>query len=120
MRSGDQRLGGKVVGGLEHDPPRVTGHVVEAARDDRDVGFLLVLEDPELGRAVGVDRSVPVEMVRLEIEEHGDPRTELVDVLELEARDLADDDLARLDLAVEVAERAADVPRHWSAEHRSE
>ena len=44
-----------------------------------------------------------IEVIRLEVEEHGDVRTELVDVLELKARDLADNDLARLDPAVEIA-----------------
>ena len=96
------------------------GHVVEAARHDRVVGLRLVLEDPELRVPVGVDRAVPVEMVGLEVEQHGDPRTELVDVLELEAGDLADDDLARLDPAVELRQRAADVAGDGRSEHDSE
>ena len=63
----------------------------EAARNDRGVLRRLVLEDPQLRVAVRLERAVPVEVVRLEVEEHRDPRAELVDVLELEARQLADD-----------------------------
>ena len=94
---------------LELDPRAHARNVVEAARNDRGVAFALVLEDPELRVAVGLERAVPVEVVGLEIEEHGDPRPKLVHVLELEAGDLADDDLVGLDLPVELGERAADV-----------
>ena len=78
---------------------------------DRGVAFALVLEDAELRVAVGLERAVPVEVVGLEIEQHGDARPKFVDVLELEAGDLADDDLLGLHLPVEVGQRAADVAR---------
>ena len=39
---------------------------------------------------------MPVEVVGLEVEQHGDPAGELVDVLELERRELADDPLGAL------------------------
>ncbi len=61
-----------------------------------------------------------VEVIRLEVQQHRDPRPEVVHVLELEARDLADDRSTRLDGAVELAERAADVPRDRRLEHRPE
>ena len=48
---------------------------------------------------------MPVEVVRLEVEQNGDPGPKLVDVLELEARELADDPLVGLDLADQLAER---------------
>jgi hypothetical protein len=49
-------------------------------------------------------------VVSLDVEQHGDPRGEGLDVLELEARELADDQRAGLHLAVEGAEGEADVP----------
>jgi hypothetical protein len=63
---------------------------------------------------------VPVEVVGLEVEQHGDLARELVDVLELEARELADDAGRRLDLAVEIGQRATDVAGDGHAEHRAE
>ncbi len=54
---------------------------------------------------------MPVEVIRLEVEQHCDPRAELVDPLELETRELADDPGLRGELAVELAERPADVAR---------
>src|SRR5437588_1545631 len=59
-------------------------------------------------------------MVRLEVQEHGDLAGELVYVFELEARELADDPGARLDLAVEVGQRAADVPCDRCLQHDAE
>ena len=67
------------------------------------------LEDAQLRVAVRLEGAVPVEVVRLEVEQDGDVARERRDVLELEARELADDPRARLDLAVELGERAADV-----------
>ena len=96
MRARDQRLGGKLVGRCELEPLRLARYLLEAPRDDRDVVRVLVLEDPQLRVGVGLEAAVPVEVVRLEVEQHGDVRLELVDVLELEARDLADDDLVRV------------------------
>ena len=58
------------------------------ARHDRRAR---ALEDAQLRGAVGVERAVAVEVVRLEVEQHGDVAGELVHVLELEARELADD-----------------------------
>ena len=46
------------------------------------------LEDPELRRPVRLERAVPVEVVRLEVQQHRDPGSQLVDVLELERREL--------------------------------
>jgi hypothetical protein len=63
---------------------------------------------------------VAVEVVGLQVQEHCDAGPELLDVLELEARELADDPLPAVDLAVEIAERAADVSRDGSAQHDSE
>ena len=79
------------------------------ARDDGDVLGRLVLEDAELGGPVGVEVAVAVEVVGRHVEEHGDARPELVDVLELEARQLADDPGVLRDRAVETGQRAADV-----------
>ncbi len=63
---------------------------------------------------------MPVEVVRLEVEEDRDAGPQLVDVLELEARELADDPLLGLDLADQLAQRRADVPGRLRAEHRAE
>ena len=43
-----------------------------------------------------------------------------MDVLELEAGELADDPRVRLDLSVELGEGAADVSRHGRLKHRAE
>ena len=90
---------------------------VEPARDDLGAG---PLEDAQLRVAVGLEAAVPVEVVGLEVEQHRDLAGELVHVLELEARKLADDPRARLDLPVELGQCAADVSRHGSAEHGAE
>src|SRR2546430_3748481 len=52
---------------------------------------------------------MPVEMVGDEVEENRDPRTEPVDVLELEARELADDPGVLVECSVEARQRAPDV-----------
>jgi hypothetical protein len=64
-------------------------------------------------------------VVRREVEEDSDPRSKLLDVLELEARELADDPGVLGKRAVEARQRAADVPRHGHrrsgrAKHRAE
>ena len=59
----------------------------EAARHDLRAR---ALEDAQLRVAVRLERAVPVEVVRLEVEQHGDVARELVHVLELERRQLAD------------------------------
>ena len=76
----------------------------ESARHDP---VARALEDPQLRGPVALERAVAVEMVRLEIQQHGDLERELVHVLELERRQLADDPcvLGRLDRA----QRPADV-----------
>ena len=89
----------------------------KSSRDDRHVVGPLVLEDPELRVAIRLPGPVPVEVVGLEIQEHRDPRPELVNVLQLEARELADDPAS---LVVELGQRAADVPRHGRGEHLAE
>ena len=64
----------------------------EAAGHDRR---LRPLEDAELRVAVRVERAVAVEVVRLEVQQHRDLARELVDVLELEGGQLADDPVRR-------------------------
>ncbi len=59
-------------------------------------------------------------MVGLEVEEDRDAGPELVDVLELEARQLADDPVAFADLPVQLGERSADVAGDGRLEHRAE
>ena len=90
MRAGDQRLGGQRVVGGELDAVEP-----EAARHDLRAR---TLEDAELRVAVRLEGAVPVEVVGLEVEQHRDVARERVHVLELEARELADDGRARLDL----------------------
>ena len=85
------------------------GTGAEAARHHRDVVRPLVLEDPQLRVAVGLEAAVAVEVVGLEVEQHGDARTERLDVLELERRELADDPGGRVAGADEADERSADV-----------
>jgi hypothetical protein len=97
----DARLGRKRVVRGELDPLEA-----EPTRDDLEPG---ALEDPQLGLAVGLERLVAVEVVRLEVEQHGHLTRELVHVLELEARQLADDQRALLELSVQLGQRPADV-----------
>jgi hypothetical protein len=120
VRAGNARLSGQRAGRLELDAPRAARNLVEPDRHHRGVVLELVLEDPQLCVAIGVDRSVPVEVVGLEVEEQAHVRAKPVDVLQLEARDLADHHLGRRNLAVEIAERAAHVSRDRCTEHRSE
>ena len=54
---------------------------------------------------------MPVDVVGLDVEEDGDARPKLVDVLELEAGQLADHPVVRREESVERGERPADVPR---------
>ena len=82
-RAREQRLGGQgVVRG------ELRAGQAEPARDDP---VHRPLEDAQLGGAVVLEGSVTVEMIRGEVEQHGDLERELVDVLELERRELADD-----------------------------
>ena len=120
MGAGDQRFGRQRVVGRELDAARAARHVTEASGNDGDVVGVLVLEDPQLGGPIRLEVAVPVEMVRLQVEQYRDPGPEAVDVLELEARELADDPLVRGDVADELAERSADVPGGAGAEHRAE
>ena len=76
--------------------PRPRGHDLHAR----------ALEDPQLGVAVGLERAVAIEVVRLEVEQHRDVAGELVHVLELEGRELADDPVG----GPNRRERRADVP----------
>jgi hypothetical protein len=98
----------------------VARDVAEAARKDSGVTGLLVLEDPQLRVAIALERAVPVEMVGLEVEEDRDAGSQLVDVFELEARQLADDPVVFAELPVQLRERAADVAGHGRLEHRPE
>src|SRR4029078_13050550 len=59
-----------------------------------------------------LEARVPVQVVRGEVEENGDARAEGVDVLELEARELAHDPGLLAQGAVETRERPANVPSH--------
>ncbi len=111
--AGDQRLGGKRIVEAKLLAPPLAGNLdLEASRHDGDIVRLLVFEDPDLRLDVAFERPVPVEVVGLDVQEHGDPRPELVHVLELEARQLAHDPRALLEQPVERGERAADVPCH--------
>src|SRR4029077_919010 len=70
--------------------------------------------------AVRLERAVSVEVVGLEVQQHRNLAGELVNVLELEARQLADDERAGLDLAVEIRQRAPDISRGRGVEDRAE
>ncbi len=75
-----------------------------------DVVLGLRLEDAELRVDVPLEGPVAVEMVGLEVEQHGDPRPQELDVLELERGELADDPCVVFDLSCERRQRPADVP----------
>ena len=101
VAAGNEGLRRQLVVGGELDPVDS-----ETARDDLHVGSL---EDAELRVTVRVEGAVPVEMVGLEVEEEGDVTRERVDVLELEARELAHDPRAVRRRERGVGERPADV-----------
>ena len=117
VRARDQRLGREdvVPGELDSvDPESPRNHVDARA-----------LQDAELGVAVRLERAVPVEVVRLEIQEDGHVARELVDVLELETGELTHDPRVRRQRPVEPRQRPADVAgdRHEStrgSKHRTE
>src|SRR6266540_4014411 len=81
VRSRKERLGGQFVPGLELDVHGPAWNRSEVPRDDGDVRLGLVLEDTELRGAVVVVACVPVEVVGLEVEQHGDARAETMHVL---------------------------------------
>ena len=118
MGSRDARLGRKRVIGVELDAAAEARHGREPAGDDGGVVLGLVLEDPQLRIPVGLDRAVAVEVVGLEVDEHGDAAAEHVDVLQLEGRELADDELPGL--GIDPGQRPADVTRGPEAEDRAQ
>ena len=101
VRAGDQRLCRQRIVRGELDP-RQAG----TSGDDRGVR---ALEDAQLRGAVRIEGGVAVKVVGLEVEEDGDVARELMDVLELEARELADDPGPGLDRGRDADERPADV-----------
>jgi len=104
VRAGDERLRRQRVAGGELDSLEA-----EAARHDLRPG---PLEDAQFRVAVGLEGAVPVEMVGLEVEQHGDTQAQALDVLELETGELADDPTVGVELTVEVADRPADIAGH--------
>jgi hypothetical protein len=105
VAAGNARLSGQRVVGRELDPFQA-----EAVRDDLGVR---PLEDPELRVAVLLERPVPVEVVRLEVEQHRDAAVQLVHVLELERRELANHPVGVRDRRERRADVACD--RHVAA-----
>src|SRR5207248_4393929 len=101
VSTADQRLRRERVVGRELD-----SLVLETAGNDLHAR---ALEDTELRVAVGLERPVPVEVIRFEVEENGDVAGELVDVLELEARQLTHDPRRGRKHAVERRQRTPDV-----------
>ena len=101
--AGDQRLCGERVVGRELDP-------VDSEPAGNDFRAR-ALEDAELRIAVRLEGAVPVEVVGLQVEQDGDVARERVDVLELEARELADDPRVFPGHQGGVGERATDVAR---------
>ena len=98
VRAAKQRLGRQLVVGRELDaaePEPAWGHLHPRA-----------LEDSQLRVAVCLERAVPVEVIGLQVEQHGDVAGQLVHVLELERRQLADHPFRRADRG----QRRADVP----------
>jgi len=69
----------------------------------------LILEDAELGADVGIHAAVTVEMVGGQVQHHRHPAVQPVNVLELEARELAGDPDVVADPAGELRQRPADV-----------
>ena len=100
------RLRRQWVVGSELDP--VEPH---PARHDPDARSL---EDAQLRVAVGLERAVAVEVIGLEVEQHGDVARERLDVFELERRELADDPVRSADRR----KRRADVPGDRDVERR--
>ena len=62
----------------------------------REVIGLLILKDARLGVGVGLEGAVAVEVVRRDVQHHGNFRTKRLDRLQLEARHLEHHDGVRL------------------------
>ena len=97
--------------------PRQCEHRRIVRVDHRPIHSGLVLENPSLRRCVRLDARMAIEVIRREVQHHGDPRVERLDLLELKAARL--DDVERLGrrLVDLRAERRADVSadRHLEA-----
>ena len=109
----------------ELDSGRRARDRAESARHDRRVVGALMLEHPQLGVRVRIERAVAVEVIGLEVEEHADARLQRVHVLELKGRELADDPRVGRDVSDERRERPPDVAcdldgRVGRAKHRAE
>ena len=91
-------------------PGQVPGPGVVAAEDGH-VGGGLEIQDARLGRGVSLHAAVAVEVVGRDVE-NGRHLRRAGHQFELEAGQLEDDQVARLDLVQMVDERQADVPAH--------
>ena len=90
---------------------RLLDAIAQRRRHDGGGAARLGGEDAQLRGFVLAHRSVPVEMVGRDVEQHGDLGREAERVLELERGHLAGDDVLRGDLADERAQRCPDVSR---------
>ncbi len=91
-------------------------HSLVVGAHERHVLGGLVLEDPQLGGDVAAVAAVPVEVVLRQVEEHAHARTEALDVLELEARELGDDDRLGVHHARHRRQGVPDVAAHGHRE----
>ncbi len=92
VRARDERLGGKLVVDARSSTRRAAPGTEPNPRGTTAVSSApCALEDAELRVRVRLERAVPVEVVGLEVEQDGDARTQRLDVLELERRELAHD-----------------------------
>ena len=102
-----------------------SGNGIEAARHDGHVGVRLAFEHAELRIAVGTERAVAVDVIRLQVEQDCDPRLQRLDILELERRQLTEDPGVVGDAPDKRRERPTDVAGNLrrpsgGVEHRSE
>ena len=94
--------------GVPGQAPQVGTEGIVSVEHGR-IALVLVLEDPQLDARVLLQRAVPIEMIRRDVDQRGGVAVEAADVLELEAGQLADDDGALGEVRSDLAERDADV-----------
>ena len=80
--------------------------------EHREVLRLLVLKDARLGVRVGLERAMPVKVVRRDIQHHGNFRAKRLNRLQLKARYLQHDDRFRRGLLDQRDRRGANVSTH--------
>ena len=88
---------------------REGAHCLVATVQHREIVGARELDGARLEVDISLERAVAVEMIRRDVEDHAEVKSRLLDRLELKARQLEDNPVARCDLVEAVEDRVADV-----------